>query len=88
MKMIINGKTYDTEKAKFCAKEFNGFERNDLRYCTESLYKKRTGEFFLNTRYASGERITPLTLEKAKEWVLCHIHVVDLYEKIFGKVKE
>ena len=54
MKKIINGKKYDTKTAKEIFTGTNGKFPNDCFYAEETLYKKRTGEFFL---YNVGDRI-------------------------------
>ena len=96
MKKIINGKRYDTETA-----EEIGFWRTersvtDFSYCEETLYRKRTGEFFIHggggarTKYASesygmygwGEAIVPLTYDEAREWAETHLDA-DRYEELF-----
>lgn len=102
MKKIINGKKYNTETAKELGYWENEYSISDFRYCTETLYKKRTGEFFLYgeggamTGYAKrceddswcgGEDITPLTLEGAKKWAERHL-TADKYIEIFGEVEE
>lgn len=50
--MIINGKRYDTDKAVFIGL-YNG----------SNLYRKRTGEFFLE----DGGKIKPLLIDEAKK---------------------
>lgn len=102
MKKIINGKKYDTETAKKLGYWWNGLSSSDFKYCEETLYKKRTGEFFLYgeggamTTYAQkdgdglwmyGEAITPMTKKDAKRWVE-HYLSVDEYEENFGEVEE
>lgn len=60
MRKIIDGKLYDTEKAKRVGEPWSpaGFGPGDFGWCEEALYRKRTGEYFLhgeggpNTRYA------------------------------------
>lgn len=47
MNKIIKGKRYDTEKAEMVGKWENTWDRRDLGYYAEELYRKRTGEFFL-----------------------------------------
>lgn len=83
MKKIVNGKVYDTGKAKYVGEYRNGLGENDPHMIAETLYQKRTGEFFLYgrggamtqySRYAGsnewgcGEKIMPLTYGAAKEW--------------------
>lgn len=79
MKKIINGKVYDTATAQKIA-EWEINLPTDINYLCESLYLKKTGEYFIfgsggaNTRYAavsgsgnfrSGELIVPITLDNA-----------------------
>jgi hypothetical protein len=101
MKKIINGKVYDTSTATQRASYNNGLY-GDFGYLSETLYLKKTGEFFLHgeggpmTRYArsdgqnswtGGERIEPLTYAAAKEWAEEHLTASE-YESIFGEVEE
>ena len=84
MKKIINGKMYNTETAKEIDRWSNNLSDRDFGNCTEILYRKKTGEFFLhgwgggNSKYRTyysentwggGERITPLSESEAKEWL-------------------
>lgn len=61
MKKIINGKKYDTETAREVACKAWGYY-GDLNFVFETLYKKKTGEFFLygeggaNTSYVAPPR--------------------------------
>lgn len=102
MKKIINNKRYDTEKAKKVAEYDSDAARSDFNYYHEDLYQKRTGEFFLYgqgnaaSKYAdrafpdgwtSGEKITPLTIDQAKEWAE-RTQDADIYESIFGVVDD
>lgn len=96
MKRIINGKRYDTDTAQFIKTYRSDLSISDFRYYDESLYLKKTGEFFLyatgngSSKYASqygdlrgpGEKIVPLTLDEAKAWVE-KIEDPDLYEELF-----
>lgn len=100
MKKIINGKVYDTSTATQQASYNNGLY-GDFGYLSETLYLKKTGEFFLHgeggarTRYAGrtgnmyheGEAIIPLSYKAAKEWGEEHLSG-DEYESIFGEVAE
>lgn len=100
MKKIINNKVYDTNSAKKIAEWDNG--NYGLDSCVETLYKKRTGEFFLRgdggamSKYAvscgdnnwcGGEKIIPMSYESAREWAEKHLSP-DEYESIFGEVVE
>lgn len=101
MKKIINGKKYDTETAKELGCWDNGYLSNDFSYCEETLYRKKTGEYFLHglggalTQYSEktwngstgGQVITPLTEYEANRWAEMHL-TVDEYESIFGEVEE
>ena len=102
MKKIINGKGYDTDTATFIGECDIGDPLNNLEYCTESLYVKRTGEFFIfgwggpyskyskaisENRWAGGEAIIPLEYEEAKEWATQHL-TPEKVEKFFGAVDD
>lgn len=99
---IINGKKYNTQTAENLGEYWNGLSTRDFGYCTETLYKKRTGEFFLHgdggpmTKYkktigantwSGGEKIIPMSFEEAREWAEKHLEAEE-YEKIFGEVDE
>lgn len=100
MRRIINRKVYDTRTAKFLTAWDNGCSPSDFGYTSESLYIKRTGEYFIHGEgnasskyarfsygmYGYGENIIPLTKEEAVEWVESRAN--DEYENIFGKVEE
>lgn len=101
MKKIINNKRYDTETAKFLGEDSYS-NWGDFHFWEETLYQKRTGEFFLHgvggpaSKYAEtvgqnqwtgGEKIIPLKFEKAREWAENHLEADD-YEDIFGPVEE
>ena len=96
MKKIINGKVYDTEKARELGSD--GGNAGTFQAWSERLYQKRTGEFFLYgeggpaTKYArsvglnewsGGEKIIPLDVKAARQWVEEHLDADD-YEQIFG----
>ncbi len=101
MKKIINKKLYDTDTAKEVTTHNNGLGWGDFYFINETLYQKRTGEFFLfghggaMTEYGehrfgswtSGSNIFPLTEDEAQEWVAEYCDA-DLYIKIFGEVEE
>ena len=67
MKKVIRGRLYDTTKAKEIGSTYGGGEtRSDFH---ETLYKKRTGEYFLYCCGGEpGEHIKPLSFDEAKEW--------------------
>ena len=101
MKKIINGKVYDTEKAKAVGAWSNGGTWRDFDHREETLYRKKTGEFFLHgeggpaTNYSeridnvwsSGERIMPMSFAEARAWAEEHLDG-DEFEEIFGAVVE
>ena len=96
MKKIINGKLYNTETAKEIDRWSNNLSGRDFNHCTECLYRKKTGEFFLygwggpmskyrercGDMWGDGEAITPLTEEEAKAWVEEHSDA-DTYIDLF-----
>ena len=102
MKKIINGKVYDTETAKNLGSHSSGGGWGDFSHIEETLYQKRTGEFFLHgeggpaTKYAvsegqnswsGGSKIIPLSWESAQAWAEEHL-TAEEYEGIFGPVAE
>lgn len=95
MKKIINGKVYDTDKARALAYAESG---EGFSHWREELYQKRTGEFFLygvggaSSRYAvatgmnewnGGDKIIPLDMDSARKWAEEHLDA-DRYAEIFG----
>lgn len=87
MKVIINGRKYDTETARLLGKVMN---ENASIGCPvfDELYRKKTGEFFRYLwREFYGSEIVPLTEQEAREWMEDHSSV-ELYEEIFGEVEE
>lgn len=102
MRKIIGGKAYDTDKAQLVGWRDNGLPRSDFGYLCESLYRKRTGEYFMHceggasTRYAerdelggwmTGEAVEPLSWEAARSWAEGNIDAAD-YEREFGEVDD
>ena len=101
MKKIIKKKVYDTETAKAVAFYSNGYGWGNFYHVCETLYRKKTGEFFLHgcggamTEYSEfkygcwsgGERIVPMTDEETKVWVTAFCDA-DTYIAIFGEVEE
>lgn len=47
MKQIINGRLYNTETANEIGSDNNGYDCTNFHWYSETLYQKRTGEFFL-----------------------------------------
>lgn len=102
MKKIINGKLYDTDTAKEIKTIRNGNGPRDFHHITETLYRKRTGEYFIHgeggpmSRYAvscgqnewsGSEQIIPLDYNAAKKWAEEHMSA-DAYMAEFGPVGE
>ena len=101
MKKIINGRRYDTDTAKILGSA--GYSHpGDFNYWRETLYVKKTGEFFLHgfggplSKYArsialnewtGGEEIIPLSLEEAQKWTEENLEAEE-YEEIFGACEE
>lgn len=77
MKKIINGRKYDTETAAVIgsSKESN-----------ETLYRKRTGEYFMYWD-GWGEEIIPMNVKDAQDWAERHMDA-EAYEMAFGPVSE
>ena len=84
MRMRIGTKVYDTVTAKKIADYESSYSKRDFRYYEESLYQKKTGEYFLAgkggpeskyreqvgiSEWDNGQNIIPLTMEQAKEWL-------------------
>lgn len=102
MKKIINGKVYNTETAQEAGSWSNHLSVRDFSRCDETLYRKRTGEFFLHgeggpmTKYAEpgngnmrgpGETIRPLSFDEAREWAEEKLSAEE-YEQIFGEISD
>lgn len=102
MKKIINGKSYDTDKATQVGIWSNDRSPRDFSHCSETLYRKRTGEYFLHgeggpqSKYAraidvnswsGSEDIKPLTAEEARRWAEKNLSAQE-YESEFGEVAE
>lgn len=87
MRKIFNGKAYDTDTADMLAEwQSSGNYGASIRF--ETLYREKSGEYFLqiNDPYRTGLSVKPLTKDEAKMWVMDCAN--DLYEEIFGEVKE
>lgn len=88
MKKHINGKLYDTEAAAFIGTWKDTSSKDTSLHIQESLYKKRTGEFFLlgeggaltkyavlkkNSIWTGSTKIIPLSFEQAESWAKEHL---------------
>ena len=101
MKKIIAGRKYDTQTAR-CVSIYGVGTSDRLYGFSESLYRKRNGEYFLygeggpGSKYSksigNGERsgreeITPMSYDEAQRWAEKHLDP-DEYEAEFGSVSE
>ena len=100
MKRIINGRKYDTTTAEEVGESSHSY-RSEYDYYEETLYRKRTGEYFLygyghgDSKYAKqvcgdfgpGSDIIPLSYEQARAWAERELSA-DEYESAFGEVME
>lgn len=101
MNKTINGKRYDTEKAIEVGRADNGLPYGDLDYYSETLYRKRTGEFFLHmeggprsgcakadgTGWVGGEELRPVSFDDARAWAEKNL-TADEYAELFGEPGE
>lgn len=102
MRKIINNKRYDTDTAEHVGYWDNGMDGHDFRHESATLYRKRSGEYFLHgeggpmSRYAEargtsswvgGERIMPLSWDDARRWAEERLDAGE-YEAEFGEVDE
>lgn len=102
MRKIIRGKSYDTRTANEVGSWNNGLGIVNPHFVRETLFRKRTGEYFLRgwggseSKYANlcgknvwgrGDLIVPLTPEAAMEWAEKHLSAEE-YEAEFGDVSE
>ena len=102
MKKIINGSKYDTDTAKLLGRWTNGANYGDFSFCSEALYRTRSGKYFIfgsggamskyskscgNNEWCGGSNFEPVTRQAAMEWAEEHLDG-DEYEDIFGEVSE
>ena len=96
MKKIIGGKLYDTETAIRIGECNNGEMPTSFHYQSETLYRKKNGEFFLLIdgirkknygNYTTTYKIEKIDMEQAKEW--CKLNLSgEEYMDVFGQVDE
>ena len=82
MKAVIYRKLYDTDTATLLATWENSYYPTNSKHIYEALYQKKNGEYFLygvggplthycksdtGHGYSNGEKITPLSIEAAKD---------------------
>ncbi len=101
MKKVIDGALYNTASAKMIGNWDNGLYPNDFAYCEETLYRTKSGKYFLhgegggNSKYGEwhgnsggpGEQIRPYTPQEAREWAEEHLDA-DEYSAEFGEPEE
>lgn len=93
MKKIINGKMYNDETAEEICTQSDGLMYNDFTHIHKILFKKKTGEFFLEiyggpmTQYNGETSIKPITIETAKKFTEEH-GSAEKYIELFGEVEE
>lgn len=87
MKKYLNGKCYDTKTAKELYGWSNELPQSDFNYHAETLFKKRTGEYFLHFNYVTSEYIRPCNYAGARAWAEAHCDA-DSFEEIFGIPEE
>jgi len=96
-KKVINGKMYNTETADLLETASYKYP-SDFEWFKESLYRKETGEFFIDgeggasSQYAEegatggwtyGSKFIPLTEKEAQAWVEKHHADTELYEELW-----
>lgn len=101
MTKIINGKKYCTGTATFIGNASYS-HHGDFRWWSESLYVKKTGEFFLRgeggpmshyceqigqNEWSGSSQIIPLSKEEAREWAEEYLDY-NTYVEYFGEVDE
>ncbi len=101
MQKIIKGRKYNTDTAQEVCGYSNGLPWGDFDWVQETLYVKRTGEYFLHgkggarSKYAvpdgdfmgGGSEIIPLSEKEAQSFVEENGDT-ETYEKFFGEVSE
>ena len=97
MKKVIKNSVYDTDTAERIGEWDSGLRPSDFNYLEESLYRTKSGKYFLhgsggaNTRYgvwhgnsgSGGEKIMPMSYDEAREWAEEHMDG-DSYIAAFG----
>ena len=102
MKKVIEGALYNTDTAQeLGSTEPAGCSKRDFNYFCETLYRTKSGKYFLhgeghgNSRYGEwhgntggwGEQIRPYTPEEARMWAEENLEA-DEYAQIFGEPEE
>lgn len=102
MVKIIKGRKYDTDTAREVGSYSNAGGWRDFGHFEETLYVKRTGEYFLfgeggpmtkyretvgQNEWSGGSKIMPLDFDEAREWAEKNL-TAEEYEAEFGEVAE
>lgn len=77
MKRVINGRRYDTEKAREIGIGYSG----DTGATT--LYRKRTGEYFIHSATGDNSAIVTVNLHEARIWARQYLSPAE-YAAAFG----
>ena len=100
MKKYLNNRVYDTEKSEEIGYFENIEYRNDVSWFGETLYRKKTGEFFLHgignaaskyrkyvgfDSFSGDEIIIPIDYKTAEEWAKKYLSP-EKYDEIFGEI--
>lgn len=101
MKKIIRGKVYDTDTAREVGSWSSDHYANDFAWYAETLYQKKTGEYFLHGEgnaaspyrqrcydmWAAGDQLVPFGYDEARKWAEEHLEA-DEYIAEFGEPSE
>lgn len=102
MVKIIKGRKYDTNTAREVGSYSNAGGWRDFSHFEETLYCKRTGEYFLfgeggpmtkyretvgQNEWSGGSKIIPMDYDEAREWAEKNLSAEE-YEAEFGEVEE
>ena len=84
MKKVISGKVYDTDTAKAISRRIDRGSVSDVYY-GQTLYRKRTGEYFIHREGYRGitDAIEPLSYDDARQWAKEYLDAGE-YEAEFG----
>jgi hypothetical protein len=98
MKKVINGMRYNTETAKKLGRWESDGDSRGLYHEEEELYRTKAGNYFLyccggaasryneqigQNEWAGGEKIKPISEERARKWVEERLDG-DQYDLLFG----
>lgn len=102
MKKVIEGSLYNTETAKELGCWTNEISRSDFHYVTETLYRTKSGKYFLygeggalskyaescgQNQWCGGKKIIPIPLTEAQKWAEKNLDG-DEYIAAFGEPEE